>query len=172
MIDPIEVFYERQRGIREYLSSQLQLSFAQDVEDTTRKNLALAAASYFEHELTAILSDFADRRSNGCSELVAFIQNKALKRQFHTLFDWEKGKNANAFFALFGESFKSSAESATRQDPALQEAIKSFLELGYLRNCIVHQNYASFATDKTADEILTSYRKAKEFLGYLRGRFI
>lgn len=171
MSDPIEAFYERQRAIGDFLSAQKELSFAQDVEDASRKNLALAAASYFEQEITLLLCDFASRRSNGCPELVSFIQNKVLKRQFHSLFDWEKGKNANSFFSLFGEQFKSAAEAAVKEDPSLQESFRTFLELGYLRNRIVHQNYASFATDKTADEILQAYRNAKRFVDFLRERF-
>jgi hypothetical protein len=171
MTDPIEAFYERQRAIGVYLSERKEVSFAQDVEDAMRKNLALAAASYFEEQIVSLLCDFAARKSNGCTELVAFIQNKALKRQFHTLFEWDKGKNANSFFTLFGKGFKAEVEALVKENDALVSAVRAFLELGYLRNRIVHENYASFVTDKTADEILRAYREARHFVDFLRQRF-
>ena len=42
--------------------------------------------------------------------------------------------------------------------------MKAFLEIGNLRNQLVHENYADFRLDKTVDEIYGLYRTALYFL--------
>jgi len=172
MTDSIELYYQRQEAIYQFLVASREVSFAQDVEQAIRKNLALAASSFFEQEVVDIVCGFTSMKSSGCNPLVSFVRNKALKRQFHSLFDWEKGKNANGFFSLFGEDFKADAESEVKSDARLAESVKAFLELGHLRNCIVHQNYADFVSDKTSVELLATYRTARIFVDYLRKKLV
>jgi hypothetical protein len=42
--------------------------------------------------------------------------------------------------------------------------INAFLELGQLRNCLVHQNFAEYAIEKSSDEICDLCRQADEFV--------
>ena len=47
---------------------------------------------------------------------------------------------------------------------ALDEAIRAFLELGQMRNELVHENFATFALEKTSEEIYALYSKAVPFV--------
>jgi hypothetical protein len=46
----------------------------------------------------------------------------------------------------------------------LEDAIKSFMEIGRERNQLVHSDYASFSINKTPDEIYTLYLSADVFV--------
>jgi hypothetical protein len=72
-------------------------------EALAAKCLLLAAASYYEKTVCGIIEKHA--KDIGASEaFVEFINNQALSRMYHTLFDWEKS-NINKFVRLFGGSF-------------------------------------------------------------------
>lgn len=73
-----------------------QVSFEMYINDTYKKSLLLSAASYFEVAITKAIHDFVDRKSRQNTEIVAFVDNKAMKRQYHTFFNWD-GNNANQF---------------------------------------------------------------------------
>ena len=49
-------------------------------------------------------------------------------------------------------------------DSALAHAVKSFLELGQLRNELTHLNFANYPLDKTVDEIYALYQEANVFV--------
>jgi len=92
-----------------------------------------------------------------------FVRNKAIARQYHTLFQWN-AKNANSFFGLFGDDFKVRMKQRVAADTDLDEAIRAFLELGEQRNRLVHQDYATFSLEKTSEEIFELYRTASRFV--------
>lgn len=46
----------------------------------------------------------------------------------------------------------------------LVDAIRSFLELGSLRNQLVHRDFANFPLDKTGQEIFELYKRAVRFV--------
>jgi hypothetical protein len=100
-----------------------------------------------------------------------FIRNKALSRQYHTLFDWG-AKNCNSFLGLFGDDFKSSFCSKISSDKLLEKSIKDFLEIGRERNRLVHQNYATYSLEKTAKEIFELHTSAKSFLLNLKQELV
>jgi hypothetical protein len=89
--------------------------------------------------------------------------------QYATYFDWT-GKTANTFFKLFGEPLGTSMREEVKKNGDLKVACNAFLELGYLRNCLVHQNFASFAFEKTAAEVYAEYKVAASFVDYVVGR--
>jgi len=129
-------------------------------EDTFRKALLLAAASHFETCVTLDLLAYAEAESN---ELIAYlVRNKALKRQYHTLFDWDD-RSAMRFFGLFGEGFKQHMKATMGDEPAYRAAVDAFLELGADRNSLVHHGYGSFVLEKTTEEIYTCYQMARGF---------
>ena len=49
-------------------------------------------------------------------------------------------------------------------DEQLALSISSFLELGRIRNQLVHQNFAIFPLDKTVNEIYQLYNNALVFI--------
>jgi RiboL-PSP-HEPN len=91
------------------------------------------------------------------------VKNKALARQYHTFFNWD-ARNANSFFGLFGGDFKDFMTAKVEDDSTLEAGIKAFLQLGDSRNELVHENFATFALDKTAEEIYELYKKALRFV--------
>jgi hypothetical protein len=98
--------------------------------------------------------------------------------QYHTYFNWgekgdldKPGKNANTFFSLFGEEFKKNVEAEINADKNLESAVKVFLEIGHIRNTLVHSNFAAYNLDnKTADEIFELYKKGFEFIVYIQAK--
>lgn len=170
MTTVVHSYFQSNLELKGVLEISKEISLLQVAEDSLRKSLALAVGSYFEHEITKLIEQFTKTKTNECNELISFIKNKALHRQYHTFFNWES-VNANQFFGFFGEDFKNQALDDVNKSQELKDAIKNFIELGQLRNKVAHQNFASFSTDKTSDEIFESFKIALIFLNYLQIKF-
>lgn len=80
-----------------FCRSNKQVSFEMYINDIYKKSLLLSAASYFEATITKSIHDYINAKSRQSPEIVAFVDNKAIKRQYHTFFNWD-GNNANQFF--------------------------------------------------------------------------
>lgn len=132
------------------------------INNTYKKSLLLSSASFFEAAITKAIHDFADKVSRHNMEIVAFIDNKAIKRQYHTFFSWDSN-NANQFLGLFGEVFKRKAQGLIRERK-LEEAETSFISIGKMRNQLVHQNYVEAQINDTFEEIYIKYVKACDFV--------
>ena len=109
-----------------------------------------------------IIHDFAEGKSRQNLSLVSFVDNKALKRQYHTFFNWD-GNNANQFWGLFGDSFSQEAKKQI-QDKKLVDAERAFIAIGRERNLLVHQNYIEATINDTFEEIYAKYEKACDFV--------
>lgn len=166
----VKTFYERQAGLIQHLLEAKELSLAQDAEQMLQKNLPLAAASFLEERVCGLLMAFVDARTGNCVELRSLVEIKAVKRQYHSLFEWEKSSGVNKFLSLFGPDFKAAAVAEIGADPGLARSAKDFIEIGNLRNKIVHQNYATFVVDKSAAEIFKLFEGAVQFVGFLAGK--
>ena len=162
----IDKMVEEHRGVIAYLDNAKELSLRNIADDRFKKVLLLSAASYFEDRIRTIIIDFTGVASNNNEMVIAFVKSKAITRQYHTYFDWE-GKNANAFFALFGSTFSDQAKKDVQSDANLEEAILAFLDIGKVRNALVHLNFASYFVEKTTDEIYELYKKSRRFIEYL-----
>ncbi len=158
---PIDRIYQELGDAINALGKSGEVSAQVTIEDHARKALLLSVASHFEHKLTDQLKQLCRMTINPL--LTEFAVNKAISRQYHTLFSWDK-KNANSFFGLFGEKFKNRMKEAVRTEEKLNDAIEAFLELGSLRNQLVHQDYATFPLEKTSEEIYTLYQTALHFV--------
>lgn len=134
--------------------------------DIFRKALVLAAASYFEYRVSECVLSFVREQSNGSGLVVAFVKNKAISRQYHTWFKWDE-PNANQFFGLFGSEFKQLMIKRVGESDEVRTSIRAFLEIGNERNKLIHQDFASFALEKTFDEIYALYRQATLFVDEL-----
>ena len=106
---------------------------------------------------------YVEELAQGSPKIIALVQAKAINRQYHTWFKWDES-NANAFFSLFGKDFKAAMTAHVKGDSELQASIQSFLEIGNNRNLMVHLDFATFALEKTLDEIYASYKKALLFV--------
>jgi hypothetical protein len=113
--------------------------------------------------VTTDVTAFVAEKAGTSAAVVAFFQNKAVKRQYHTWFGWEDS-HANTFFGLFGAEFKSKAQKRAKESEALSTSIRAFLEVGNERNKMVHQDFATFALEKTVDEIYQLYLRALPFV--------
>lgn len=167
----IDTMYDEFNFLLSVLDNAKEISLRSMADSIFKKTLALSAASYFEHEIRRILLKYVALKSSNDELISNFIVNKAIERQYHTYFDWEKS-NANKFFSLFGDIFKESSKNDVRQDDNLARAIKSFLELGDIRNRLAHLNFAQMILDKTADEVYEQYKEAIIFIKYFEMKLI
>ena len=177
-INPIKSLYQDYESIAGFLSENSQPSLLSDASKYFTKVFVLSSASYFEHRIQEILEAFISSKTNNDLRAISFFKKKAITMQYHTYFDWGKkdkpseiGKNANVFFALFGDDFKKTVEAEIKTTPDLEVAIKAFLELGHLRNILVHSNFAAYDLEnKTVEEIFELYKKSLIFINYIEAK--
>ncbi len=162
----VDAIYRDYKGLSEYLDQRSEPSYAQLVADSLRRNLVVSAASLFEQQIKDALIEFSRHRTDGDQAVMSLVRLTLVDRGFHTMFDW-KGSSPNSFFSYFGDPFGSSLKKQCSDDYGLKEAAKAFLELGQLRNAMVHSNFAVFTFEKTAEEAYDQYRRAKVFVDFV-----
>ena len=141
-----------------------ELSLAITVNDVFTKMLLLSAASYCESRTIDILIKlYEDRCGGGKTALAEFVKSQALNRKYYQLFDWD-ARNTNRFFGMFGSGFREYMQAKLENNSEYKDRVKAFLELGKMRNEIVHENLATFNLGKNADEIFSLYRDSQLFL--------
>lgn len=140
-----------------------EISLRNDVQIAFSKTLLLSVASYFEVRMSEAVVATLFGGLDPADPRVEFVRNKAVERRFHDWFDW-KANNANQFFGAFGSEFRTHMVERVREDDGLREGVRAFLQLGNLRNQLVHQNYAAFSLDLTVEDIFALYEKALEFV--------
>lgn len=185
MPNPVEQLKKEYDELVAFVTVQ-QPSLLNDLNKTFRKVLLLSAGSYFETQITSILSHFVRVKSNNDERIVNFLEKQAISGKYHQLFAWGKhdkpeafATNANNFFSYFGIDFRKQIETELKpkqneqaEEKAIREeivrSIKAFIEIGHLRNILVHSNFAAYNYDqKTTDEIYALFRSAEAFLEYL-----
>jgi hypothetical protein len=159
----VDTIYGEFRDAVEVLQKAGQISLQIMLESNLRKTLLLSAASYFEVQLTREVQSFTDEVASGNDLIRSLVQQKAISRQYHAWFDWDKS-NANKFFGLFGATFKDHMIAVLKKSPENAESIKAFLTIGNERNLLVHSDYASYYIDRTPDEIYALYQSANRFV--------
>jgi len=168
----IDQQYENGNSLINYLKNQQQITFFYEAENSFRKTILLSSASFFEKEISDTVIEFAKSHTDNNELVIAIIKQKAVSRQYHTYFDWDKATNANKFFSLFGEDFKNKMIKKVKDDANLEASIKSFLEIGQERNKMVHQNFAEVVIDKTAEEIYKLYQSSLYFIKTVKNELI
>lgn len=164
------------RSITELALKNYDLSLTVNIDLYLKKTFIISSASYHENFINDILNSFFKENSID-NRAIEFIKSKGIKRQYHTYFTWAKNKddsipsNINSFLGLFGKSFKNKIASEIKNDEDISKNMKSFLEIGSLRNQLVHQNFLSFEFNKTFDEIVELNLNALNFLRYLEKIF-
>jgi hypothetical protein len=165
----IDKIYADHELLTQYLAQHAEPSFSQMVIDDFRRMLALSIASLFEQMITDAILKFCTIKGAGDTGLFCLVRMKAVERQYATYFAWND-KNANPFYKLFGDGLGVSMKDEVKKKPELKAGCEAFLELGYLRNCLVHQNFATFAFEKTAQEVYEDYKHAMTFVEYIVSR--
>ena len=166
----VDHLFHEHLSLVEFLANSGEISLRYNVEDNFRKTLLVAGASYIEANLSDRLIRLFAETTNAPEPLVEFFRNKAIARQYHTFFNWD-GRNANAFFGLFGTRFREFMGERVSGDSNLDSCIRAFLELGSLRNQLVHQNFSIFPLEKTVDEIYDLYQRALIFVEEFQNAF-
>ena len=162
--DAIERLCEEHDELIKHLLETGKITWKSRADDQFAKTLLLAVASRFEARLTACVVETFESATGGSDALVSFVQKQAVERRYHTWFSWRDAKNANSFFRSFSEEFKNAMEAKVKNDPDIDDAVKAFLELGRLRNELVHEDYATFSMQKTPGDVLERYRAAARFV--------
>ncbi|MGB3496527.1 MAG: HEPN domain-containing protein [Elainellaceae cyanobacterium] len=172
---PVDILYTEYLSIVGYLNENSQPSLSSDVNKYFKKVIILSAASYFEHRIQEILVEFIVKKTNNHIPALNFFKKKAIGMQYHTYFSWgeknnpdKPGKNANTFFSLFGDDFKKQVEERLRQSQDLTIAMKAFLEVGHLRNILIHSNFAAYDFDnKTTEDVVDLYKSGLPFVTFI-----
>jgi uncharacterized protein (DUF1778 family) len=162
----IDKLYVDSRDLVGFLDSHEEISLRSSADDAFRRTLLVSAASHYEAVVKEFILDLVSEHANRVVPISELIKNKVIERQFHTFFDW-KARNANKFFGMFGEGFSSFMKAQVSSSPELEASIVAFMELGQLRNELVHQNFAMFPLEKTAEEIYGLYSRARLFVDTL-----
>lgn len=162
----IETFSEQYKDLVNNLLDQNELSLKIFAEEHFRKNLLLSCASFHEKEIQRIIIRFVETKSNSNDKIINFVQNKAIKRQYHTYFDWENRK-ANCFFGLFGAEFKEKIQKDIKENEEIKKAMEDFLSIGDERNKMAHCNFLDYKLEKTFKEIIELNTSALKFLVFM-----
>lgn len=164
--EPVEALLAEHLEILNQLIAKGEASFAATLQQTIPKIGLLAAASWMEVRVMQILHDFFDEVTGSTNQAVEFVRINALERKYHTLFDW-RGRQLSPFLGKFGAGLKTYGKNILEANPDYARKASAFLELGDLRNQLVHGNYAAFTLEKTTAEVLAMYRDALEFVEQL-----
>lgn len=164
----IDELWNDHRELVSHLQSDNQLRLISRVQESFTKTLLIAVASHFEVQLTRTIYELYLEMTQGAEVLAQFVRKQAIGRRFAQLFDWgdetRSTRNANHFYRLFGADFAVYMGRRVQDDQYLDDSVKAFLEIGNLRNRMVHGNYAEFQLEKTVDEVYELYQTATNFV--------
>ncbi len=146
-----------------HLRSNGELGLLSRVEEGFSKTLLIAVASYFEVRLSQIIVDLYREATQDADVLTTFVRKQAIGTRFAQLFRWGDS-TANSFYRLFGDGFYAHMTAKVRSDLQLSEDVRAFLEIGNLRNQMVHGNYADFQLNKTVNDVVMLYENAARFV--------
>ena len=165
--DPVSTLYDEFKDLIQILDVGGEASARSLVDGNFRKVLLLAAASYFEREMTDAVREFTRAVAGDEHVLVALVVGSVIERRYHTWFNWNAA-NANHFLSMFGARFAQRMKDVIGRDEELSEAVRAFLEIGRERNRVVHQDFVSFRMEKTSDEIYETYVRARRSVVWFR----
>ena len=164
--DSIQDYFE----LKSFLLTNGQVSQESFTTEVFRKFLLVSCASLFENQIQELISLFISKQTDN-TMIQNLIKRKVIERQYHTYFDW-KNKNANPFYSLFGEEFKNTISQKLKEKPEIKSAEKSFIEIGYERNLMVHENFLGYQFNKTVEEVQALYNDALLYINFLQEIFI
>ncbi len=159
----VDSLYKDFSNMLAFLEEKGEVSWSSVADENFRKVLLIAAASHFERSMTERVLNFVKQVTTENHPLTWLVHNKAVRRQYHTWFDW-KARNAHQFFGLFGADFQDHMKKEVANDSDLNSAIQAFMEIGRERNRLVHEDFGNFSLEKTSEEIHRLYTEATRFV--------
>jgi hypothetical protein len=145
----VDNLYNESIDTIELLQSSGQVSDAAISQLQFTKVFVLSAASYFEDRIQDLITDLVNSSTQQNNAIISFVKKKAISLQYHTYFDWgtkgdpyKVGNNTNTFLSMFGDECKKALRAKIEDNDELKEAEKAFLEIGHMRNILVHSNFA------------------------------
>lgn len=164
--------FSQAQKLKTYLIEKSEVSFLSYIEPNLAKIFLLQCASFHESEVLEILKIFSSEKSKS-PKLSNFVTKFMVERQYDKLFMWEQSnKNVNKFLAFFGQDFKEECLTEIENNAVLEDGIKSFIEIGSLRNTLIHNNLANFTLNKTIEEIYEMHNKAIIFIQYIKNKLL
>ena len=160
--------YIDSQGIAKFLTEHDEITYAIFVKDIYRKIFILSAASFFEKSICMLLKSYvSDVTTSKDKRIVNLVENKVIGHQYYALFNWDDN-NTNSFWGLFGTETKNKVKILIRSDENLKKAEKDFLEIGRIRNELVHRNFAeNNQINLTLEEINIKYISACKFIDFV-----
>jgi hypothetical protein len=158
----IEFLVENFREAREAAISGGIAARAVFLDEIFAKNLVLSSSSLFEQRISRGIEEHVLKFGGRSDCIVSLVRIKAIKRQYHTYFDWEDEK-LGVFPTLLGDTLGSILKTEAKRTPMMENSA-AFLELGSLRNNLVHKNFAVFDCNKTSEELISLCEKAEMFV--------
>ena len=126
------------------------------------KVLVLVVASRFESDVVSHIEEFFTATSKH-ETAPFFVKKKALTRQYHQLFDWDRN-TATRFINFFGPACEKNFTAMSQEHEWLDKSVADFLLLGRTRNQLVHSDIASYSMTLTPDEVKDGYISATRFV--------
>jgi hypothetical protein len=169
----VDRIYQDNLDLLNFLEERNEPSFMVQFNSVFTKTMLLSSASYFEHEICRMIQAFIERKTQNDDCIISIVKQKAIQGQYHKYFgwkDWQSG-NVNSFFSLFGQVFKTQGAEKINNNGDLKSAVKAFLEIGNERNKLVHQNFADYTVEKTAEEVYKLHKQATLFIDFLDHQF-
>lgn len=170
MANIIDSYFSQHKELSDFLMDSREVSLKSDADRRFAKVLVLACASYFEERIISVLSNYSDSLLKGDEKITSLLKMKAFERQYHTLFDW-KENNANRFFSHFGEGIKRQHKQDISENDEIKSSEKMFMNLGRMRNVLVHSNFAVAPIEETHEEIYEMFNGAMKFVTYVEEIF-
>jgi len=174
MTNVIKSFFDDHSQLTSVLAGEANLSLRLAVDRHFQKILVVATASYCEDLVKGIILDFASRSSGHNNGIVSLIKSKAAERQYHTLFDWAQNSSigVNKFWSLFGDGQKKKVKEALKLDPSAVVKADAFIQVGQLRNLLVHGNFGAMNIDLTIEEIRSKSELALSYISFIRAQLV
>jgi hypothetical protein len=165
----IDNLYNNTSQLLDQLGQAGDLSMQSFANENLRKALLLSAASWFEGRVCAAMEAFSAVHSGNHPGIRAMIKRWAVDGMYFRYFAWREQKPGQ-FYSQFGDECSAILKSEINGSPELKQALADFLELGNLRNELVHENFASYPFEKTAEEVYALFQSAERFVIYLETR--
>jgi hypothetical protein len=159
---PIDDIVSLREALRAKFDEKLEPSMILEIDRNCTKLLVLTCSSVYELFFSSELLRWVDETTNGHKTIVEFVRKKAVEKQFHTFFDWDK-KNANQFYNKMGNTFSEDVKKEIEKNE-LRGAERTFLKIVNVRNNVAHANAS---IDYTFDEVLKMHNEAVGFLEFL-----
>lgn len=170
-MNEVERIHEELAAIEKIIAASSDASASAAYGEHSAKALLLAGASYFERKVISAIEAYLGQ-STSTASMKHFTFHQAIDRKFFSLFDFSAGaKSINGFIAKFGDEFSVWAKNDLQQQGVDRETQLAFLDFCRLRNSLVHNNYATFAINKTMREVKEAFDAASKVVIWIDGAF-